>query len=177
MTHRPRTHRYSVTLSRYDVFPLDMLRFGESWPLTADDAGLIHALIARDDEQIARLPKKVTINLGTLHDPSPLALSGFDRIKLRWESFSIRVSLPEGVSYPEIEEEEAIGAIKAIRRLMASRDFASIRFQSNVIDDTCASLADKLPRATMVSVRALCRSDRTPEAIAKLWFQPEEACA
>ena len=171
MSTRPRTSGYRVSCSRSAIFPLDMLRFSESWPLSTEAAGLIEALVTRDPAVIDRLPSRVTITLGTINND---LMTMHPTIVRRWESFGFKVEALTDTA-PAISEEEAIEAIEGIRRLMADTTISSANFKNNVINDTCATLADKLPGVSEFSVRALCRSERSAVQIAKGWFEPEFA--
>lgn len=170
MFTRPRTYSYAVSLSRFDVFPLDMLRFGECWPLTAADAATIEALIDRKDAVIEAMPGRVRVRLGTFLPTARGMSVAFDRVVARWESFTIRVEQPEIDLTPEIEHEEAVEAIQGIRRLLADDTISSPNFKRNVIDDCVRSLAGKLPGVSPVSVLSLCRSNEPAADIVDRWF-------
>jgi hypothetical protein len=77
--------RYTITAPRSRHFPLDMLRYAESFPATTDDANLIEGLIERNTE---RLPRDVVINLRTgIKFNSACFAQACDR----WKSFGWRV--------------------------------------------------------------------------------------
>lgn len=162
---------YHVVLTRHDVFPMDMLRYAEAWPATADDAALIDILISRDDARLQLLPKTVSIRLGSLHRPDPDLDPRFTSIKQRWESFLIEVRL-DAWEGSLLGRDELIGKVDGIRRLMSATGFISPSFQTNTIDDACASLAEHLPNVAHYSVRALCRSNRKTEDIVDMWMEP-----
>lgn len=85
--NRPTLTTFTVTGSKHIEFPLDMLRKGDCWPTTTDDANLIQKLIERTDAYIMRLPKEVTISLTTC--ASEYAT---DNLRARWDSFGWKVT-------------------------------------------------------------------------------------
>ncbi|AXQ69895.1 hypothetical protein HOU03_gp373 [Caulobacter phage CcrSC] len=88
--NRPSLSSFTVTGSKHIGFPMDMLRKGDCWPATTDDANLIEKLIERNDGYIARLPKNVTIRLTTC--ASEYAQ---DNAAARWASFGWTVATLE----------------------------------------------------------------------------------
>jgi len=86
MPKRPTVYGYYVEGSRYGGFPLDMLRYSQSYPVDAD---IIHALLhAQETGNYGSLGKRVRVRLSTILDPSG---AGFHMSSQRWESFGWKV--------------------------------------------------------------------------------------
>lgn len=93
-------HSFLVRGGRSNVFPLDMLRYGEAYPASTDDAALIQ--------------KSLEGTLGESRGPvfvrlcSPIDITGysFARIVKRWESFgwTVQVQEPAGDWVPYSEQ-------------------------------------------------------------------------
>lgn len=112
--HRPKLFHYVVTGSR-GHFPLDMLRYAESYPSTTDDANIIETLIRGDDR--SRLPRTVAIRLGTPHEPDGyLFISPTER----WASFGWKVITDERAAGDAISEFHS--GLEAIRAQRAEAD-------------------------------------------------------
>lgn len=75
-----RTVRFTYTVSGSSPFPLDMLRFDGSYPLSQADVAEIAASICHDDPD-----KRRVINLVSTHDTNWLPTQA------RWRTFGWRV--------------------------------------------------------------------------------------
>lgn len=80
----PVLYAFEVTGSRHSEFPVDMLRKGECWPSSTDDAAKINALIERQDTVLERMPTTVTIRLTCT---TYLSAAEHGQIAQRWASF------------------------------------------------------------------------------------------
>jgi len=76
---------YAVTAGRTAVFPMDMLRYAESFPATSEAGTAIERTFATDREPPAMRPQ---IELTTYLDPRGMA---FYQSASRWASFGWRV--------------------------------------------------------------------------------------
>lgn len=118
MRERAIITNFYVVGHRFTEFPLDMLRHGECYPATTDDANAIAANVTRM-ERSRDLPKEQRILLSTHLDPFG---RGFLPSAQRWRSFGWEVEIKdaagewgpyltaEGVGTPRLYHARALHA-------------------------------------------------------------------